>query len=110
MASPERPRGRRRRGGEPTSIGEVLAVSARSVGITPVLAALLSDDELWRRTVGADLAESGRPVRCTDGELVIAARDSVGATRLRYAAEALRQAVNEHIGRPEVRAVVVRRP
>ena len=100
---------RRRRRGEPTLVGDLLAGSARSVGVAPAMAALISDPEAWRLTVGTDLAASGEPVRCTDGELVIVARDSIGETRLRYAAEVLREAVNDSVGHEEVSRVVVRR-
>lgn len=108
--APEVPRGRRRRrASEPTPVGDVLSEVARTVGVAPELAVLMTDADAWRRTVGADIAESGSPVRCTDGKLVIAAHDSIGETRLRYAAEVIRQAVNDHIGRDEVRGIVVRR-
>lgn len=101
---------RRRRRGEPTLLGDVMSAAAPSVGISPEAAALITNADLWRLTVGADLADSGDPVRCADGELVIAARDSVGEARLRYSAEVLRSAVNDRIGREEVLRITVRRP
>lgn len=80
------------------------------MGVSPELAALLADSREWARVVGTDLAESGRPVRFSDGTLVVAPVDAIGETRFRYAAEAVRLAVNDHLGRDEVSVVAVRRP
>lgn len=90
-------------------MGEILATSARTIGLTPEIASLIADDAAWADIVGEDLAGSGRPVRFEDGELVVAAMDRIGETRLRYAADVVRDAVNESIGTPCVRCVVVRR-
>lgn len=100
---------RSRRGGDPASVGEILADAARTIGLTPEMASLIADPREWADVVGDDLAASGRPVRFEDGELVVAAGDRIGETRLRYAADLVRDAVNEHIGTPRVRCVVVRR-
>lgn len=101
---------RTRRTGEAVSVGEILSAAAGTVGVSPHLAALVSDRNAWASVVGADLADSASPVRFSDGVLVVVASDTVGETRFRFATEAVRLAVNEHLGREEVEAVVVRRP
>lgn len=106
----EQGRRRRNRDSEPVLVGDVLASAARSVGLSPDMASLVCDSDAWARVVGADLAEAGAPVRFSDGTLVVVPADAIGETRLRYAAEAVRLAVNEHLGRDEVAVVAVRRP
>lgn len=100
---------RRRRGGDPVSVGDVIAQSARTIGLSTGLAAIISDAGVWADVVGEDLAGSGRPVRVDEGTLVVAASDLIGETRLRYAAEVIRDAVNKHLGSEQVRSVAIRR-
>lgn len=54
--------------------------------------------ERWREIVGDDLADSGMPLRIRNGTLVIQANNRLGATRLRYASDAIRMLCNELAG------------
>lgn len=90
-------------------VGDVLAEAARTIGLSPAIAAIIADAGSWAAVVGEDLASSGRPVRFVEGNLVVAATDLIGETRLRYATEVIRDAVNHHTDSNQVLSVTIRR-
>jgi len=100
---------RRRRRGEPEPAGAIISRLERALGIDTDAAALVRDRDLWSAVVGDDLAAVCRPIRLSEGTLVVGVADPVSETKVRYSAGAVRALVNEHVGRELVQTVVVRR-
>ncbi len=78
-------------------------------GLGAILRSGLFDSDRWAEMVGKDIAMSGRPVRLTSGILAVEAVDEIGAVRLEYSSDAIRQVVNESAGTDIVDSVRVER-
>ncbi len=89
------------------ALGDLITRWTRSSGFDVFLDLGFDTREPWLALVGKDLADSGTPVRIRDGVLTIRAIDAVGATRLRYATDAIRLTCNEALGDDIIKGVVV---
>lgn len=97
---------RRRRAGEPETLGDLLGELSSARG----WASRLRDARVhgrWPQIVGPELAAHVQPVRLHGGVLVVRAESSAWATQVRYLSGQLADRANEVLGADSVRRVNV---